>query len=240
MENIIIWINSGLLDLLKPKVIILESVERLALVRFTSKMKWDENASLPFIIKAMKEQDRMPYPPVSMINTGNYKCFIYNLMYCFSPNAFNYSEAYRFDLDEPLFSAKADHTLLSYTQDITSLGLINQENVQKMNNNLNHLADLLAKKGIKLVFIPIVDKYDLYYDHLIKKTTENNHFFDLLRPLPKHYYFVDTKSALRMLVSQNVKDIFHADDSHWSNIASEKVISTIPFDRLIVVKNYQR
>lgn len=233
MENIIIWNNSGLLDAIKPKVIVLESIERLALVRFSHEMDWEKNASLSEIYSAMKQQDRTGYPSVSMINTANYKYFIYNWMFRFSPSALNYSNAYRFELDTPMFTAKADHTLLSYDQDITSLGLVNEGNVQKMNDNLNHLADLLAKKGIRLIFMPVVDKYDLYYDHLVQKPTEKNRFFDILAPLPKRYYFVNTKSTLKELIDHDVKDVFHADDSHWSYKASEKVIGSIPFPSLI-------
>jgi len=239
MENIIVWNNSGLLDVIKPKVIILETIERSALDRYSHEMNWEQNVSLPLIYDAMRQQDRTGSQVILMINTANYKYFIYNLMYKFSHNALNYSTVYRFKLDEALFTAKANHTLLSYDQDITSLGLVNEENVQKMNTNLNRLADMLAKKGIRLIFMPVVDKYDLYYDHLVKKPTERNRFFDILAPLPKRYYFVNTKAELQKLVDHKVKDVFHADDSHWTYRASEQVVQSIPFDHLIAKDNHQ-
>lgn len=238
MENIIAWNNSGLLDMIKPKVIILESIERLALDRFSREMDWDKNVSLSEIYCAMKQQNKAVNPSVLMINTANYKYFIYNLLFRFSHNALNYSNAYRFELNAPMFTAKANHTLLSYDQDITSLGLVNDENVRKMNDNLNHLADLLNKKGIRLIYMPVVDKYDLYYDHLVKKPTERNPFFDLLVPLPKQYYFVNTKAELKKLLDHKVKDVFHADDSHWTYKASEQVVQSIPFDHLIAKDKY--
>lgn len=240
MENIIIWVNSGLFDRVKPKVIILESIERLALVRFSHDMNWEQNTSLPIIYSAMKEQTQDGYPEVSMVNTGNYKYFIYNLMYQFSSNAFNHSDTYRYELDKPMFTAKANQTLLSYDQDITSLGLITDENVQKMNDNLNHLAEILAKKGIRLIFMPVVDKYDLYNEHIINKPAGVNHFFDLLSPLAKKYYFVNTKSELKELIDHDVKDVFHADDSHWTHKASKKVMESISFKSLLNNDTYHQ
>jgi hypothetical protein len=226
-------INGGFLNQVKPKIIILESVERVALVRLLAEVDWNATTNSVDVMKVMKNANHEGSVDVPIINSGNYKFFLYNLYYQFSHDALNRSSVYKYNLNRNLFCANAPKVLLHYNQDITSLGLVNEENVVKMNDNLNHLATLLAAKNIKLIFMPVVDKYDLYRRYMVDNTHEENKFFDLLRRLPKSYYFVDTKKILAPLVDNNVTDVFYADDTHWSYKASKAVISAIPFQQLL-------
>jgi hypothetical protein len=98
-----------------------------------------------------------------------------------------------------------------------------------LNDNLNRLADRLAPKGIQLVFMPVVDKYDLYYEHILDNLYPRNQFFNLLRPLPKRYRFIDTKAILADGVRMGDKDIFYVDDTHWTWKASSKIFGTERF-----------
>jgi hypothetical protein len=233
MNALISMINGGFIDQLKPKILLLESVERLSMVRFSSEMDWESNTSSSVIRKSMQNVHHEGYSNTSIINSGNYKYFLYNLYYHFSSNAFGNSEVYKYPLNRKLFDSKAPDTLLFYNQDITSLNLVKPDNVQILNNNMNHLAELLAKKGVKLIFMPTVDKYDLYEQYIISNPHLENHFFDFLRPLPKKYYFVDTKKILEPLLEHNVSDVYHGDDTHWSYKASESVIRSIPFQKIL-------
>lgn len=65
------------------------------------------------------------------------------------------------------------------------------------------------------------DKYDLYYDFIVDNPYPKNYLFDLLRETPKEYYFVDTKTILLEALKRGEKDIYYADDTHWSYRASE-------------------
>lgn len=75
--------------------------------------------------------------------------------------------------------------------------------------------------------MPAVDKYDLYYDYIQNNTHLKNPFFDLIRPLKKDYYFVDTKNILSTLLQKDIKDVYWIDDTHWSHIASQAISKNI-------------
>lgn len=234
LDELIGMINGGIFDHLKPKIVIVESVERLALSRLSKDVDWNTTTSSSDVIKMM--QTKPPHEKTidtPIINSGNYKFFLYNFYYQFSHNAFGRSSVHRYTLNRKLFESKTPDTLLFYNQDITSLGMVNQKNVEKMNDNLNHLADLLAARNIRLVFIPAIDKYDLYYKYIVNNPYEENHFFELLRSMPKSYYFVDTKTILEPMVDRNITDVFYGDDTHWSYKASEAVVQSIPFQQFL-------
>jgi hypothetical protein len=222
-------INGGFLDQVKPKIIILETVERLALLRLSQDIDWQFSISPEDVAHAMKKNINNEMMDVSLVNSANYKFFLYNFYYRFSENALNHSQVYRVPLNRNVFNSKASNILLYYFQDVTSMELVNEVNILKMNQNLNRLAKRLEEKNIKLVFMPAVDKYDLYRPYMINPIHEKPLFFDLLRPLEKEYYFVDTKKVLSALVENNVTDVFYGDDTHWSPKASAAVVHSIPF-----------
>jgi hypothetical protein len=226
-------INGGFLDQVKPKVILLETVERLALSRLSQDVDWDFIISPEDVVQTMKKKRYGEMTDIRFINSGNYKFFLYNFYYRFSENALNHSQVYRVPLKRKMFNSNAPDILLYYFQDITSLELENGSNLLKMNHNLNRLAKLLEEKNIKLVFMPAVDKYDLYRPYMINPIHKKPLFFDLLRPLDKEYYLVDTKKVLSELIENNVADVFYGDDTHWSPIASEAVVRSIPFHDLV-------
>ena len=229
IEAIVALLNSGALDTIKPKAIMLESIERSTVGRFAQSINWDRNESQKALIDDLKNgkwgDAKLSKDKQVFITTANYKLPLYNLFYLFSPNAFGYSGLYKLKLDSSLFSVKDDSTLLAYKQDITSIFGMTPKNITLMNDNFNHLADLLAAKGMRLIVMPAVDKYDLYYDHISHNPYNRNPFFDLLRPMEKRYTFIDTKAMLSVELKKGRKNIFYADDTHWSNLASEAITS---------------
>lgn len=237
LNYLVALINSGFLTKIKAKILIVESVERLALVRYANDINRSHMITANKIMDGMLKVRHGNYPDISLINAGNYKYFLYNFYYEFSPNAFGKSETYRYHLDRDLFNSQASNVLLFYNQDITTLSMITPPAVKLLNDNMNELARMLKEKGIVLIFMPPVDKYDLYSNYIIENPHPKNHFFDLLRPLEKEYYFVDTKKILSKFVENNVTDVYHADDSHWTYKASEAVVRSIPFQKLIANKD---
>jgi hypothetical protein len=145
-------------------------------------------------------------------------------MYNFSDNAFG-SHVFQRDLDRPLFSVAKARRLLFYDFDIYVLSFTTPEIIAQINDNMNRVADLLEKKGIGLIFMPVVSKYDLYSEFITGNPYPKSTFFEALRPLPKKYTFIDTKSPLLEEVRRGEKDIFFADDTHWTWKASDRVFS---------------
>lgn len=104
-------------------------------------------------------------------------------------------------------------------------------NVRSWNDSLNTLAERLAGKGIRLCFMPTVDKYTLYSDYLVRKPFPQSTFFEDLRKLPKHYTLIDTKAILAAEVAKGEKDVFYADDTHWSWKASRLIFDAVRFPK---------
>jgi hypothetical protein len=75
-----------------------------------------------------------------------------------------------------------------------------------------------------------VDKYTLYCKWLRRKKYPESPFFEMLRPLPKRYRFIDTKQILRAELERGEKDVFYADDTHASWKASQRIFTLERFD----------
>jgi hypothetical protein len=230
LSNLVLFYNSGLLDEIKPKYVVLESVERYCIERYAH--PYDFQATEPKE-KLVKFYDKQHYnfdylPDVSFVNTGNMKYFWYKLLYRFSDHACSnsgYSVVCR-KLKTPMFSQNGDH-ILFLKQDVKNAPLTTDQSVALMNDNLNRMAELLEKKNIKLVFMPIVDKYDLYSDFIADNPYPKSAFFDKLRPLSKKYLFIDTKKLLKEEVDKGAQDVFYPDESHWSWKAPEKIFGAV-------------
>lgn len=230
LETISIMLNSGYLDKIKPKYIILQSVERHSVQRFMESINFEEQIPLKELenyyenlknIKKIKDK-------ICFINNGNFKYPWYKFLYLFSDHAY-FAQTYIRDLTHNLFSVKNGDKLLFYYADLDYIPFSSKENLVKLNDNLNILSERLAKKDIKLYFMPAVDKYNLYSDYIIDNPYPKSTFFEKLRPLEKNYYFIDTKDILSKELEKGEKDIFYPDDTHWSWKASKIIFETVLF-----------
>ena len=220
-EAILVLYNNGTLEKLKPKAVLIESVNRYAIARFTKNFDFAQTQDISIFQLLEKQKNKNKTQDVLFINTANYKFPFYALKYKFKERA--HKNVYKLNLGEDMFSTKIKNKLLVYHEDIAILPEIKQQHIEKLNHNFNTLAKKLNALGIQLIYMPIVDKYDLYYDVIIDNKHKKNLFFDLLRPMEKDYYMLDTKQILSELLNNKEKDIFYADDTHWSYKASEAI-----------------
>jgi hypothetical protein len=232
-----IYANNGFLDRVKPRYLLLSTTAKYGVERFSGAVDFERTLSMEELrshkgygFRHRPEQDSVSIPDniFRFINEGNIKFPLFTLYYNFSDHAF-FSKTYRKALDRPFFSGNREDLLLFYRDDIKNIPFATAEGVGNLNENLNRLADRLAAKGIELVFMPVVDKYDLYFEHILDNRYPKNRFFDLLRPLPKRYRFIDTKALLEEDLRAGVKDIFFVDDTHWTWKASEKIFEAEKF-----------
>jgi len=129
-------------------------------------------------------------------------------------------------LSESVFSNGAKH-LLFYVEDIQAIELNNNiENMKKMNNHLNILHTKLQQKGVTLIYLPCPDKFDFYYEYIVKCKYDEPLFFKHLREMEKDYLFIDSKQSLKEL-SEDTKDVYFYDDTHWSPYSSKHIASII-------------
>jgi len=231
-EIIYILNNSGLLDELKPKAIILESVERAAILRYTQPYNKETSMDKHILVKSLKDY-KNPFihkeSNIKFINDHNFIAVYYNIRMHYNKYQ-EYSSDIVMELKQDFFSVKASRDLLFLKDDIKHIPLSNPVSVNIVNDYMNNLAIMLRKKGISLYFMPAVDKYDLYSKYLINNPYPKSIFFEELRKLPKKYKLIDTKAILSEELKKEKKDIFYPDDTHWSFKASEAIFKKVKFE----------
>lgn len=241
IEIIALLANSGFLEQMGVKYVVIESVQREALVRFAKNdidFSLKSNNSLENVFQGAKKtykSEEVHNERPTIINNLNLNALIYNLSYYIRGYGKINSSVYIEELNKELFSAKAKSELVFFHEDFKKLSLETEENIKLLNDNLNSLADILKVKNIKLIFMPAVDKYNLYKPYIISSQYSESIFFEYIRTLPKDYIFIDTKKILSELLSNDVKDVFYSDDTHWSYIASEAIIRNKVFSHLFEV-----
>lgn len=224
LTSISIFANNGLLDKIKPRYVLISIAEKGAL---DMAAPLDVSRSLTEEkLKGLKAFDYYaPFPSPRFINNGNFKFLLYNMLYPISDHAV-FGGVYVHRLKSALFSVPDSNRLLF----LRYKRLPSPEIVQGLNDNLNRLAELLDHKGIKLVFMPCVDKFNLYSDYIVNNPYPRSTFFEELRKLPKRYRFIDTKAILAEELSKGEKDVFYADDTHWSWKASKRIFENVRFN----------
>lgn len=229
LEVAIVLHNNGMLKKMKTKMIIVESIERYAVERYGTDINWSINLEENKFLTNYKNVKKEPYREygITFINNTNYKFVKNKFISKFVKLPHKFSKVYIAELTKQLFSVKASNELLFFHHDISKIQNSTKKNIEKLNKNLNHLAKILKEDGVTLLFMPIVDKYNLYYPYIKNNTLPESHFFELLRPLKKEYKLIDTKNILRHLLKKCVKDVYYADDTHWNNIASQEVVKYI-------------
>jgi len=230
VSTLAVLMNSGYLDRIKPRCILIESVVRYCLPRYGKGLNLQASDTPENIRRYYAETTyRLDYlPKVGFINIGNFKYWYFNLLYRYHDDA-GKGRIYRRKLSKDLFTAREADELLFFFEDLATIPYTTTERVRALNDTFNQLADVLAKKGIKLYFMPVVDKYDLYSEFIVDNPYPKNPFFDELRKLPKRYTFIDTKAILLPLIRAGEKDIYFADDTHWTWKASQAVFETVRF-----------
>lgn len=235
LQSILTLLNSGVLKNIHPKAIILEFGARSTITHFSEDFDWNISLTPTNIqhqiadMKINKVANTIP-KDIFFINTANYKTLTNTLKFKFKPCL--HSGVCRLPLTQDMFSVKASQTLEFYRDDIKNLPLINYAATAKSNANFNHLAILLRQHGIKLYVMPIVDKYDLYEPYIHSNPYSVNYQFNYLRQLRKEYVFIDTKEILSKEMKNGQKDLFFADDTHWSHHASDAITNHPSFKNI--------
>ncbi len=234
METIVALNNSGVLDKMNLKYIIIESVEREAINRFNAEIDFNINISSKYIYEFFKESTHNFHgEPAnktdSFITNLNINALKYNILYNFKEDAHS-SQCIIQPINKVMFSAKNNKTLLSYRDDHRNIRFTSKESILLLNNNLNKLAKILKEKGIILYFMPAVDKYNLYSEYIINNKYPKSNFFEYLRVLPKEYSFIDTKKILSKELQNGVLDLYYSDDTHWSYKASKSIFEKERFE----------
>jgi hypothetical protein len=225
-------ISSGYLDIMKPRYLLLESIERLAIPRLTAEFTLDESSTIAEIDRYFREssfdQSKNADLELGFVNNGNWKFLANTLQYRSRDRAVD-SRVLMTKLSQRFFNSPSGDRLIFYQDDVYATAQSTPESVAHLNRNLNQVAAILRKKGITLIFMPIVDKLNLYHPYLVSKGYPKSRFFEELRKLPKDYLFIDTKAILSPLLEKGELDVFFQDDTHWNWKASKTVFEHVCF-----------
>ena len=230
LETVVYMLNSGLLDEIKPKSILIQSVERFTIERLgEASLNIELNATKQQLKEFFKEHPYTLYiPENNIINTGNYRALLYKVLYKFRNDAY-YSRIIKEDLTKKMFSVGDGKEILIIKESISNIKKTNQKSIKTLNENLNTLAQLLEKKGIKLYYMPSADKFNVYRKYIANDDLPKSSFFEALREQKKDYILIDTKKILSKNINNGDIDVYYVDDSHWTYKASNEIFSKILF-----------
>lgn len=222
--------NGDFFDSLKVKNIVLESVER-NIVLYAINLKLNDTINLK------KLQNKYLKKPKTVSQNDGFSEFLhvinynlYNVLYNFDTKAY-FSKSYRVPLNNKNLFSNSNNELIFFEDDISKIEFSTAENIQNLNSVLNDLTLKLKKKGIRLIVMPCADKYGMYCDYISNNKLPKNIFFEYNLKLQKKYLYIDSKEVLLSNIKAGVKDVYYADDTHWSYL-SAKVIANNIFEKI--------
>lgn len=136
----------------------------------------------------------------------------------------HWSPVYKVTLDKDYFNSKEPRSLYFYCADITNGVNIDDASKQKVQEVFQILTKKAEERGITLLLMIPVDKYDMYQDHIVDNPYPRKTYVE-----DAHEIFGDTpnvllcKYLLTPLIENGEKDVFLFDDSHWSIKSAEIV-----------------
>ena len=222
--------NNGMLDRLKPRYVLIETAEHSAVERLASSLNFNDTQDLDrmlFFYTEYRSTVSRGNDMTSFVNAGA-KFVYYNIKDMLSIKKIN-NQVYRTNLSRTLFSGPYGDRLYYLSDEEKAEVMATRDKLQVMNDNLNLIADKLAKKNIKLVFMPVVNKLNLYGTYTVPPRNDTQ-FFDELRKMPKKYLLIDTKELLSDAIRRGDKDVFYKDDTHWSWKAPQMIFDAVRFD----------
>lgn len=206
--------------------VIVESVER-SLVEVWGKV---DVGRQPAFVPILYAGDADAATPAAQESLGRY--FSQGLDWLKLSVGLDESPVCRALLAKPCFTTAAgEDVLYFYDRDLLQLSATEAE-LSVVVERLKALHGLYAARGIKMIFMPAPDKYELY-QHLVVDNPypERELGTQLSAALDTLDFVVNPLPELRRRLDNGEKDIFMADDTHWSSKGASAAASLL-YDRL--------
>lgn len=139
-------------------------------------------------------------------------------------------------LKDSLFTCpRKENELYFYYED---LSFPDEDLIQTAVSKLDTLFQLAKRKNISLFYVVAADKYDVYQEFAIENGFPKKEVLEKFEKFESNPYFVNTKTVLVEKARQGVKDMYYADDTHWSPVGAQIVAEEIAsrMDSLGVLK----
>ena len=140
-------------------------------------------------------------------------------------------------LKDSLFSCpQKENKLYFYYED---LSFPDEDLIQTAVSKLDTLFQLAKRTNIRLFYVVAADKYDVYQEFAIENGFPKKEVLEKFEKFESNPYFVNTKTVLVEKARQGVKDLYYADDTHWSPVGAQIVAEEIArrMDSLGIFKN---
>lgn len=123
-----------------------------------------------------------------------------------------------------------ESTLYFYTDDLDRLTVSDAE-LATVRESLRTLHDRFQARGIKLLFLMAVDKYELYQHFIVDNSHPQRPLGSLLQELDSLEFFVDPLPALRERLEAGEQDLYMGHDTHWSQ-KSARIAADLLYEKI--------
>lgn len=214
------FLNSGLLTKLSPKIVIIETVERQFISRLLA-LNFDIRLTVSDIQEHYrKEEKQLP----NLVKNNLYE----TLNWIRLRTGFK-SPVKELQLKDDLFSICGDE--LYFFRDDLKRNDINEKEKEIVCASMDTLKQKFSANNIRVIYMVAADKYDVYEPFIVENPYLPNKTLDHFNDLDTMGFFINTKSLLQPFVKKGVKDIYLANDTHWSytayKLVAEKIASVI-------------
>jgi hypothetical protein len=208
-------LEAGVVDSTNIDVMVVEVGERDLAIRIDNFRIDKVEKGEPDMPDIVEEENVWDIRDWSLLRTRDF------LMYRYAGR----NPVYDVKLNRDFFDSNEPRRLYFYCADITN-GISIEESIRP---KFKKVFDLLTKKaherGVALILMVPVDKYDLYQEYIVDNPYDhpkriNEEVRELLGDIPE---VLLSKYYLQPLIERGEKDVFLFDNSHWSYKASEAV-----------------
>lgn len=102
-----------------------------------------------------------------------------------------------------------------------------ENQIQTALSKLDSLFMFARERNICLFYVVAADKYDVYQEFAIDNESPKKDILDRFVEFEADSYYVNTKHVLLESARQGTKDLYYADDTHWSPIGAKIVAEEI-------------
>lgn len=240
IQTLVSLMNADFFGHMKPKYVVLQSIERDFNVRtqsidFNAKatsINFYKSKNTPQLSNNQNENIAIsPNKNLQFFSDATLKMPLNNFLYLFMDRPLS-SNTYKVKSSNPKLFLNNPDNLLFYKNDLRKMKVKNDSSMTMNSISvLNKLSDLLKKKNIELIVLVSPDKYDLYYPYIedsaryIKPT-----FYSTYENAEKEYQNIDIHTIFSRKLPEE-SDIYYYDDSHWSPKGA-KIVAKEIFDRI--------
>ena len=129
---------------------------------------------------------------------------------------FNNHAVLSIPLRDSLFTCPGKENQLYFYQD--DLRFPDEEQIQTAIEKLDSLFMFARDRNICLFYVVAADKYDVYQEFAANNEYPEKNLLDRFAEYEANPFYVNTKHVLLENVREGVKDVYYADDTHWSPI----------------------